>query len=200
MDILTLKESIEGVDIYVLDQILKNKYQTGEKILDVGCGNGRNLKWFYKAGFEIHGTDINQIRLQDCSNLYPKQKEHFIEANLELMPYQSNNFDHIICIAVLHFAKDLEHYLKMFNELLRILKPGGSMLIRTASNFGIENEVQELGHGIFKFPDGTNRFLLTAEILKHLESANFLKWKEAVKTTIVHNKRAMTTLVIEKLK
>ena len=72
------------------------------------------------------------------------------------------------------------------------------MLIRTASNFGIENEVQELGKGIFIFPDGTSRFLLTAEILKQLESLNNFKWKEAVKTTIVHNKRAMTTFVIEK--
>ncbi len=198
MDILTLKESIEGVDIYVLDQILKGQYQTGEKILDVGCGNGRNLKWFYKAGFEIHGTDINKIRLQDCCGLYPNQKNHFIEADLEQMPYEANNFDHVICIAVLHFAKDLRHYLKMFSELLRILKPGGSMLIRTASNFGIENEVQELGKGIFIFPDGTSRFLLTDEILKQLESLNNFKWKEAVKTTIVHNKRAMTTFVIEK--
>lgn len=198
MDILTLKESIEGVDIYVLDQILKGQYQTGEKILDVGCGNGRNLKWFYKAGFEIHGTDINQIRLQDCCGLYPNQKNHFIEADLEQMPYEANNFDHVICIAVLHFAKNLRHYLKMFSELLRVLKPGGSMLIRTASNFGIENDVKELGEGIYIFPDGTSRFLLTAEILKQLESLNNFKWKEAFKTTIVHNKRAMTTFVIEK--
>lgn len=198
MDIITLKENIEGIDIYVLDQILKNNYQTGQKILDVGCGNGRNLKWFYKAGFEIHGTDINKIRLQDCCDLYPDQKDHFIAADLEQMPYEANNFDHVICIAVLHFAKGLKQYLKMFSELLRILKSGGTMLIRTASNFGIENEVQELGEGIFKLPDGTIRFLLTAEILKQLESTNNYKWMEAVKTTIVHNKRAMTTMVIEK--
>src|SRR4030065_9561 len=88
---------------------------------------------------------------------------------LEQMPYESNSFDHLVCIAVLHFAHDLDHYLKMFNELLRILKPQGSLLIRTASNIGIENEVLHLGDGIFNLPDGSTRFLLTREILEKLE-------------------------------
>ncbi|NQV78038.1 MAG: class I SAM-dependent methyltransferase [Lutibacter sp.] len=199
MNLETLKQRINGVDIYILDQILKDLYQPGAKILDAGCGNGRNLKWFYKAGFEIHGTEIDQKRLQSCKDSYPQQKNNFIEAFIEQMPYESNSFDHLICIAVLHFANDLEHYLRMLNELLRILKPQGSLLIRTATNVGIENEVQELGDSLFKFPDGTTRFLLTAEILKKLELDNRFIWLENVKTTIVHNKRAMTTLVLQKV-
>jgi len=198
MDVLSLKEHIKDVDIYILDQILKDRYQKGAKILDAGCGNGRNLKWFYKMGYEIHGTEIDQKRLQQCKDSYSTQKNNFMDAFIEQMPYESNNFDHVICIAVLHFAKDLEQYLKMFNELLRILKPQGSLLIRTASNFGIENEVQQVGNGIFKFPDGTARFLLTPEILLELEFENRFKWIENIKTTIVHNKRAMTTIVLQK--
>jgi len=46
MNITTLKEAINGTDIYLLDQILKDRYETGDKILDAGCGKGRNLKWF----------------------------------------------------------------------------------------------------------------------------------------------------------
>ncbi|MDO9594929.1 MAG: class I SAM-dependent methyltransferase [Lutibacter sp.] len=199
MNIETLKNSISGVDIYILDQILKDCYQPGAKILDAGCGNGRNLKWFYEVGFEIHGTEIDRIRLQYCKDFYPQQKNNFIEAFVEQMPYESNSFDHLVCIAVLHFAHDLDHYLKMFNELLRILKPQGSLLIRTASNIGIENEVQHLGDGIFNLPDGSTRFLLTVEILEKLEADNRFEWKEQVKTTIVHGQRAMTTLVLQKV-
>ncbi|MDT8418446.1 MAG: class I SAM-dependent methyltransferase [Lutibacter sp.] len=199
MNIETLKKSINGVDIYILDQILKDCYQPGAKILDAGCGNGRNLKWFYETGFEIHGTEIDQKKLHECKDSYPQQKNNFIEAFVEQMPYESNSFDHLVCIAVLHFAHDLDHYLKMFNELLRILKPQGSLLIRTATNIGIENEVQHLGDGIFKFPDGTTRFLLTLDILKKLESDRRFNWTENVKTTIVAHKRAMTTLVLQKL-
>jgi SAM-dependent methyltransferase len=51
MDIGIIKDAISGTDIYILDQILKNRYQTGDSILDAGCGNGRNLKWFYQSKY-----------------------------------------------------------------------------------------------------------------------------------------------------
>ena len=200
MNIAVLKEYIKDVDIYILDQILKDRYQPGAKIVDVGCGNGRNLKWFYQPNYEIYGTDTNTERLNSCKELYKLQKENFKEASIVDMPFEDNTFDHVICIAVLHFAISLSQYYKMFEELLRILKPQGSLLIRTASNFGIENDVQELGKGIFVLPDGSTRFLLTTEILEGLEADNRFEWIENVKTTIVKDKRAMTTLVIKKVK
>ncbi|MBG7631676.1 MAG: class I SAM-dependent methyltransferase [Bacteroidetes bacterium] len=198
MNIAVLKEHIKDVDIYILDQILKDCYQPGAKILDVGCGNGRNLKWFYQPDYEIYGTDTNTERLNSCKELYKLQKENFTEASIVDMPFETNTFDHVICIAVLHFANDLNQYLKMFEELLRILKPQGSLLIRTATNIGIENQVQEMSNGVFNLPDGSTRFLLTPAILHTLESDNRFKWIENVKTTIVKDKRAMTTLVLQK--
>jgi len=198
MNLLTLKKSIKDIDIYILDQILKDLYQPGAKILDAGCGSGRNLKWFYESGFEIHGTDTDTEPLLRCKELYPTQKENFIEANIEKMPYKANSFDHVICNAVLHFAKDLNHFTQKFEELLRVLKPKGSLFIRTASNFGIENLVILLDKGIYKLPDGTSRFLMTPEILEDIQNNKVVVLIEDVKTTIVHHKRAMTTLVIKK--
>ncbi len=198
MNLLTLKKSIKGIDIYILDQILKDLYQSGAKILDAGCGSGRNLKWFYESGFEIHGTDTDAEQLLRCKELYPAQEENFIQANIEKMPYETNSFDHVICNAVLHFAKDLNQFMQKFEELLRILKPKGSLFIRTASNFGIENLVILLDHGIYKLPDGTTRFLITSEILEDIQNINGVLLIEDVKTTIVHHKRSMTTLVIKK--
>ena len=198
MNLLSLKKSIKGIDIYILDQILKDRYQPGAKILDVGCGNGRNLKWFYQPDYEIYGIDTNIERLNTCKELYALQKENFMVSNVEEMPYESNYFDHIICIAVLHFAEDLNQYLKMFEELVRVLKPQGSLLIRTASNFGIENQIELIENGIYKLLDGTNRFLLDTKILHRIQEMKGIKMIEDVKTTIVHHKRAMTTLVIKK--
>ena len=198
MNLQLLKENIEGVDIYILDQILKGNYQQGKNILDVGCGSGRNLKWFYNTDFEIHGTDIANERLQHCKELYPLQKDHFIFATAESMPYKANSFNHIICNAVLHFAEDLSQYLKMIQELLRILKPQGTLFIRTASNFGLENQVEHISNGVYNLPDGSQRFLLTDEILDAIKNNNQISFLEAVKTTIVENKRSMTTLVLLK--
>lgn len=45
---------------------------------------------------------------------------------------------------VLSVRFDLSHFKEMFEELVRVLKPHGSLLIRTTSNFGIENQVMLL--------------------------------------------------------
>ena len=198
MDIKLLKENIKGVDIYLLDQILKNRYQPGDKILDAGCGNGRNLKWFYKLDCKIFGLDISSDDIEYCKEIYTHQRENFIKASIERIPFEENSFDHVICNAVLHFAKDLSQYLEMFKELLRIVRPDGSLFIRTASNFGLESKFELLEDGIYKLPDGSIRFLLTEELLKQLKEQHNISFLEIVKTTIVENKRCMTTLVLKK--
>ena len=98
MDIQLLKENIKGIDIYILDQILKDRYQPGDKIFDAGCGNGRNLKWFYKSDCEIFGLDISSEDIEYCKGIYTHQKENFIEASIEQIPFEENSFDHISCV------------------------------------------------------------------------------------------------------
>ncbi len=198
MNIQLLKKNIKGIDIYVLDQILKDRYKYGEKILDAGCGKGRNLKWFYSNEFDIHGNDIDLNCINYCKEIYPDKQDNFIYGSIEQIKYESISFDHIICNAVLHFAKDLSQYLKMFEEFLRILKPQGSLLIRMASNFGIENEVREVSNGVYKLPDCSTRFLLTQNILEDILNRKDLTFLENIKTTIVHNQRSMTTLLLKK--
>jgi len=193
MNIQILQESIEGIDIYILDQILKNRYQPGDNILDVGCGSGRNLKWFYTADYKIYGIDISLKDIEYCKKVYSEQKNHFIQASVEKNHFEENTFDHVICNAVLHFAEDLSQYSKMFKELLRILKPNGSLFIRMASNFGMENRVELLANGNYILPDGSTRFLLTKEILNDLVNNKSIELLEDVKTTIVKDKRCMTT-------
>ncbi|WP_298366755.1 class I SAM-dependent methyltransferase [uncultured Lutibacter sp.] len=198
MNLPLLKESIEGIDIYLLDQILKSRYQTNEKILDVGCGTGRNLKWFYLNNYKIYGIDLNSEYIEFCKNRYPKRKDYFKQALVNSIPYLDNSFKHIVCNAVLHFAKDLTEYLKMFYEMLRILEPGGSLFIRMASEFGIEHMIKHLGDGNYLLPDNSTRFLLTSELLTELKNNNNIIFLEDVKTTIVENKRSMTTIVLQK--
>jgi ubiquinone/menaquinone biosynthesis C-methylase UbiE len=199
MNLQTLKQHIEGIDIYILDQILKNRYQIEDKILDAGFGKGRNLKWFYNSRIEIYGIDIEVENVTFCKEIYRKQQNHFYRASLTKIPFEANIFNHIICNAVLHFAKDFNQFSKMFNELIRVLQPKGSLLIRMASEFGIKEKIKWIGNGLFELPDGSTRFLLTEEILFQLKCRTDINLVEDIKTTIVENKRSMTTLVIEKI-
>ena len=57
-----VKQLLDNTDIYLIDQILKDRFHSSEIILDAGCGSGRNLHWFYNNDFEIYGIDQNETQ------------------------------------------------------------------------------------------------------------------------------------------
>ena len=119
-------------------------------------------------------------------------------ADLTNLPFEDNSMDHVINSAVLHFAESTEQFLKMFSELVRVLRSDGSLFIRMTSDVSIENSVIPIGNGVFQLPDETTRFLLTRELLQKLLSTFPIKLIEPFKTTNVSDIRAMSTLVLVK--
>lgn len=195
---MTIKEQLGNTDIYIIDQILKGRYAKGDAILDAGCGGGRNLQWFTQNNFEIHGVDRSVKSIEDVKNKYSADYKYFQIAELDDLPYPDNRFDHVICSAVLHFSENQEHFKSMFSELVRVLKPAGSLFIRLASNFGIKEPFAHLKNGVYLLNDKTNRFLLTSDLLNELMEVHQLRFLEKLKTTNVNNLRCMTTLVLMK--
>jgi 2-polyprenyl-3-methyl-5-hydroxy-6-metoxy-1,4-benzoquinol methylase len=198
MPIEKLKKLIDKIDIYLLDQILKNRYLVNEKILDVGCGNGRNLKWFYNNNYTIHGVDTDAKKIEEIKNRYPNQSKNFSISKAESLSFENETFHHIICNAVLHFAKSDTHFYGMFSELIGVLKPNGTLFIRMTSNFGIEDKIIPIKNGVYKLPDGTERFLFTKSILNTIKNNYDLRFLEPIKTVNVEDKRCMTTLMLQK--
>ena len=198
MPVRTLKDTIGNIDIYLLDQILKERYKSTHKILDAGCGYGRNLYWFYQNGFNIYGIDKDSKSIAHLSTLYPNSKDNFVVSELDNLSFEDNFFDHIISNAVLHFAKNTDHFEEMFAELVRVLKVNGSLFVRMTSNIGIENNVKEISDGVYAIPDGTTRFLITKELIDQFMKSYRLSFLEPLKTVNVNDLRCMTTLVLRK--
>ena len=46
-----------NIDIYLLDQLLKGRIHSGSTILDAGCGNGRNIEYMIRHGFDVSAID-----------------------------------------------------------------------------------------------------------------------------------------------
>ncbi len=195
MNFETTYRALGNVDIYIIDQILKGRYKSGQKILDAGCGKGRNLKWFYTNDYEIHGIDMDENFISFAKSEYPKRAENFITGALDTLPYEENSFDHILCSAVLHFAKSETHFSAMFSELIRVLKPEGMLLIRMASNIGLDGNAPEI---LYKENGRKGTYYVTRERISQLSKEFSLTLLEPVKTTNVQDERAMTTLVFEK--
>jgi len=198
MKINSLKELINHTDIYLLDQIIKNRYRNSEIILDAGCGSGRNLHWFYKNDFPIYGIDQNEMQIKKLKQLYSNQANNFSVSNVEELLFENNFFNHIICNAVLHFAKNKEHFLAMFSELIRVLKLKGTLFIRVASDIGITDKLIPISEGVYKMPDDTTRYLFTKSLLKELKELHNVTLLEPLKTVNVNDLRCMTTLVLQK--
>ncbi|MCB0531053.1 MAG: class I SAM-dependent methyltransferase [Lewinellaceae bacterium] len=195
----TIHQLVGNTDIYLLDQILKGRYSTSDRILDAGAGGGRNLHWFVQNGNPVYGVDQNAEAVALLKQHYPSvPKGHFLEAGLENLPFDPDFFDHIICCAVLHFANDPEHFNAMFAELIRVLKPGGTVFIRVATDVGVAEKMQFLGQGRFHMPDGTDRFLLTRPMLDRCIKTHQLLLLEPFKAVNVDNQRCMAAIVLQK--
>jgi ubiquinone/menaquinone biosynthesis C-methylase UbiE len=186
---------IGNVDIYVIDQILKGRYTVGQSILDAGCGSGRNLKWFYQNNYTITGIDIDAERIAHAKETYPKISENFIVGTLDDLPFKENSFDHMLCCAVLHFAQSQSHFNNMLTEMYRVLKPTGTLLIRVASDIGLDGLKPFVQDGLSK---ETGYFYLTRELISELLETYSLELIEPIKTTNVQDVRAMTTLMFQK--
>ena len=113
-------------------------------------------------------------------------------------PFPSDKFDLVISSAVLHFARDRQHFDQMLNEMWRVLKPGGMLFARLASSIGIEKLIKPRGKGHFLLPDGTERFLVDEGILAAATERLGARRLEPLKTTNVENLRCMTTWVVGK--
>lgn len=186
-------------DIYLVDQIMKDRYHVNEIILDAGCGTGRNMHWFLQNNFNIHGSDMSVEAISDLKARYPDLPAgRFTVSAVEETYFPDNHFDHIISSAVLHFANSTAQFNKMMNEMTRILKPGGTLFIRMTSDVGIESKVKHLADGVYLIPDGSKRFLLTRSLLSACMQQNKLTFIEPLKTVNVDDVRCMSTLMLQK--
>ncbi len=198
-----IRETFGDIDIYLFDQILKERFEPGASILDAGCGGGRNLVYFLRNDFEVFGVDQNSEAVEHvralAKTLAPRlPSANFQTAPVEKIPFADEYFDCVISSAVLHFAENEPHFFEMIREMWRVLKTGGLFFARLASSIGIEDKIESLGDGRYLLPDGSQRFLVNEKTLVSLTNQLGGIWIEPLKTTNVQNLRCMTTWVLRK--
>jgi SAM-dependent methyltransferase len=200
---MNVRDFFGEIDIYLFDQILKNRFASPMRILDAGCGSGRNLVYFLRSGFEVFGVDRNREAIEYvrsfAQTIAPENpSENFRVSSVEKMPFANEAFDVVISSAVLHFADNEQQFNEMLLEMLRVLKPSGIFFARLASSIGIENKIEKIAGRRYLLPDGSERFLVDEEMLLAATENLGATLIEPLKTTNVQNLRCMTTWVIRK--
>jgi SAM-dependent methyltransferase len=200
---LNLQEWFGGIDIYLFDQLLKGRLTPDLRLLDAGCGSGRNLIYFLKSGYDVCGVDesrrsIAQVRELAASLAPELRANNFRVEAVEQMSFEKASFDVVISSAVLHFARDEEHWQHMVDEMWRVLKPGGIFFARLASSIGIEEKIGHIDGRRYHLPDGSDRFLVDEEMLRRTTVSLGGEWLEPFKTVVVADMRSMSNWCLRK--
>jgi SAM-dependent methyltransferase len=199
----TLAQQFGQIDIYLFDQLLKGRIATAARILDAGCGAGRNLVYFLQAGFEVFAADADPAAVANVRSLAARlapalPPSNFRHEPVERMSFEAASADLVISSAVLHFARDDAHFDAMLRGSWDALKPGGLFFCRLASTIGVEDQVRRIQGRRFHLPDGSQRYLVDAGLLSSYAAQLRAEPADPLKTTVVQNLRSMTTWVLRK--
>lgn len=112
----------EEVETLVEDYVLPQ-----DRILDLGCGNGRLVKVLQEKPVDYIGVDVSEKLIKIAKEKHPKKR--FLQANALDLPFPANYFDKIFSIAVLHHIPSTEFRLKFLKQAKRVLKPEGLLIL-----------------------------------------------------------------------
>ena len=192
-----------AIDIYLFDQLLRGRLVPGMRVVDAGCGTGRNLVYFLRSGFEVFATDADPDAIASLTRLAARLAPHLPPGNFRAEPLEAMTFpdgfaDAVISSAVLHFARDDAHFHTMLQGSWRLVKPNGLFFCRLASTIGMEHRMQPLGSGRYRLPDGSARYLVDERRLLALTRDLGGVLADPLKTTVVQDQRCMTTWVMRR--
>lgn len=197
-----LRTAFGEIDIYLFDQLLRGRFDRRRRVLDAGCGTGRNLPCFLRHGFDVRAIDADPAAIQSVRRLAAALQpslppDQFQCGSLEALPWKDGSTDAVICSAVLHFAPDEQAFARMLDELWRVLARGGLFFARLATSIGIESRLSS-PTGRVRLPDGSERFVVDEATLLAWTTRLGGRLADPLKTTNVQNARCMTTWVLEK--
>jgi tellurite methyltransferase len=202
---VTLQEQFGAIDIYLFDQLLRGRITKADRIVDAGCGVGRNLVYLLREGYDVFGADgdpevVGDVRALAQQLAPGRPADAFRAEPLERLSFPDGFATVVISSAVLHFARDDEQFEAMLAGTWRLLASGGMLFCRLASTIGLESRVQRIGASgrRFQLPDGTSRYLVDEALLMDLTRRLGGRLLDPLKTTVVQDQRSMTTWVVRK--
>jgi len=106
-----------------VESLLAKYIQKNDKVLDIGCGNGRFYPLFTQEDADYYGIDNSKNLIIIAKNNFPEA--NFVVADALNLPFRENMFDMTVTLAVIHHIPSQTYRQKFFQEAWRILKPGG---------------------------------------------------------------------------
>ncbi len=133
----SLKKALQTAGDMALKRRARNvieglELEDGDKILEVGCGNGYYLSLLNRLGIRLRltGIDIDNMALKDAVKFIANKQVKLVSGDAAKLPFETAVFDGLVMSEVIEHVKDERAVLKEAN---RVLKTGGIMILTTCN-------------------------------------------------------------------
>jgi len=103
--------------------------KNGDRVIDVGCGNGRAYQLFADRAIEYEGVDVSEQLIAIAREKVRDQLATFRVGSALKLPFENASFDTAFSFAMIHHIPSRERRLVAFREVRRVLKPGGVFVL-----------------------------------------------------------------------
>jgi ubiquinone/menaquinone biosynthesis C-methylase UbiE len=158
-----LPDDLEPPDVALRRRFAMSNVTAGERVLDLGCGEGDFAAWFNQAGCDAVGVDVAEAALARARRRHPELKLLWTPIDGPL-PLPDGRFQVVWASEVIEHVADTARWL---SEVRRVLKPGGRLLVTTPNHSrlglalgGIQRYSQPLGDHLHLYAPASLRDVL----------------------------------------
>ena len=144
------------------------------KLLDLGCGNALILSELASKADNVYGVDYAEAMIEQAKKVLPQG--HFQTGQAAKLPFDNHYFERLLCYSIFHYFPDQDYVIKAIEEMIRITKKGGVILIGDLLDSQFEQEIksgsnldyeQKIPH-IHRYSEWT--FCHLDKLISHLEN------------------------------
>ena len=146
------------------------------RLLDIGCGAGRNAVPLARLGWHVVGTDSSQPMLRAAAAREGGRSLCLANAEMAALPIQGATVDFIVAHGIWNLARSGDEFRAAVHEAARVARPGAALFVFTFSRHTLPAAVEPIAGETFvftQFSGAPQCFLTEAQLLDELRSAGF---------------------------
>ena len=151
------------------------------RVLDIGCGAGRNALPLARLGWKVVGTDLSWPMLRAAANRTHDdglaERLHVILAPMEHIPARDGSFDLIVAHGIWNLARSTAQFRRALDEAARVARPAAGLFVFTFSRHTLPAQTAPVPGEAFVFTEFSGEpqcFLTEAQLCAELQRVGFM--------------------------
>jgi ubiquinone/menaquinone biosynthesis C-methylase UbiE len=151
-------------------------HSRGARLLDIGCGAGRNAVPLAQGGWRVFGTDSSQPMLVAAAAREGGRSLLVANAEMAALPVRDTSVDFIVAHGIWNLARSGSEFRTAVGEAARVAKPGAALFLFTFSRHTLPAEVAPVAGETFvftQFSGAPQCFLTERQLMDEMHAAGF---------------------------